>query len=477
MVLPGLHQIAWSIDRSQGQLAKQIVDQIRLAIDKGTLRSGDRIAPSRKLAEELRLARGTVAQAIEQLIAEGLLETRAGSGTFVSEAATVAVEPTRPGIPIEIAPHAPLQAPDIDAANEAVIDLMPCRPSLEVFPLKAWRRCMADAAGALPSSDYGDPRGSQVLRGIVAAYLRRARGMAVDAEEVIITNGAVHAMSLLARLFLSSSDTAIVENPGYPLARQVLASCGASIHFCRVDEDGIVPDDLPRSSERARLIYTTPSHQFPIGSRLSLARRYELLDWVERSDALIIEDDYDGEFRFDVPPLPPMYSMAPQRVVYCGTFSKTMFPGLRVGFAVAPRAIVDAMADLRAVQEYAPAETVQLALSRFIADGEYERHILRMRRLYATKRKIVTEGLNQDATRVTGLESGLSALIEIERNIDARKLSEQLLTKGIAIPPLARYDFVGNLGRNALVLGYAEAPASKLSMAVETLAQAVQQAP
>jgi len=447
--------------------------QLREAIDRGELRPGDRLPPSRILAAELKIARGTVTNAIEQLLAEGLLEARIGSGTFVSEAANWSnPEQSKQA---SSSPHMLLEPPkaDIDVPVTAQTDLRPCRPSLELFPMTVWRRCVADAASAIPSSDYGDPCGDPLVRTEISDYLRRARGMVADPDQIIITNGAVHAMHLLARLYLDDSCVATVENPGYPLARQVLASTGASIRYCPVDEDGVVPGGLTNMNPAPSIIYTTPSHQFPIGSRLSLSRRRELVGLAEQFDALIIEDDYDGEFRYDVSPLPPMHTMAPERVVYCGTFSKTMFPGLRIGFAVAHSKVIEAMASLRAISEYAPSETLQRALARFIGGGDYERHILRMRRLYASKRKIVTEGLDSRRARTIGLESGLSALIEIDPAVRVAELSAELLAQGIAVPALSRYDFTGKDHRNALVLGYAEPATNKLENAVETIARAL----
>ena len=469
----GSQEIAWRIDREGDNLSSQIAMQLRQAIDRGELRPGDRLPPSRRLAVELRLARGTVTNAIEQLLAEGLLEARVGSGTYVSQAASWSNSSfSEQAISSPAMLHDPPDA-DIDPPVSVQTDLRPCRPSLELFPMTVWRRCVADAASAIPSSDYGDPCGDVLVRQEISDYLRRARGMVADPYQIIITNGAVHAMHLLARLYLDDSRVAAVENPGYPLARQVLASTGALIRYCPVDEDGLVTDALVYGGLPLKVIYTSPSHQFPIGSRLSLTRRRELVGIAEKCDALIIEDDYDGEFRYDVLPLPPMYTMAPERVVYCGTFSKTLFPGLRIGFAVAPREVIEAMAALRAVSEYAPSETLQRALARFIGDGEYERHILRMRRLYATKRKRVTEGLESCRARATGLESGLSALIEIDPSTSAGMVSSSLLAQGIAVPALSRYDFTGDDQRNALVLGYAEPPQAKLERAVEAIARAV----
>lgn len=465
-------ELSWELHPDRGPITAQLSDQIRTYIQTGQLAEGDRIPPTRTLAKELGIARGTVTTAIELLIAEGLLETRTGSGTFVSADAigTPSTE-TKRARSGKISLKTPLR-PDVDQPMTCAVDLRPCRPSLEAFPLNVWRRYMSQAASAKPSSDYGDARGDHDLRQSIADYLRRARGLTVEPTCVIITNGAIHAMHLLASLVLNKGDTVVFENPGYPLARQVFTACGGDIYSCPVDQDGLIIENLPPSSKATKIVYLTPSHQFPIGSRLSLGRRRRLIDWAHDRGCLIIEDDYDGEFRYDVPPLAPMATMDPDQVVYCGTFSKTMFPGLRIGFAVASENIIEAMAVKRAVSEYTANAPLQRALSYFISSGEYERHILRMRRIYAKKRQLVSEHL-EGAAQLTGLQSGLSALIELDPKHSAQAISERLSHEGIIIPPLDRYDVRKQTAVNALVCGYAEPSLKQLSFAMQRLVHAV----
>ncbi|MEO0973155.1 MAG: PLP-dependent aminotransferase family protein [Pseudomonadota bacterium] len=459
-------QANWALDGSRGELTHQLCEQIRGSIQRRELVAGDRIPATRPLAAQLGVARGTVTAAVEMLTAEGVLVARVGAGTFVSADAEHAYTPaeTRARAAPVLA-HIPGR-PDIDEAGEARIDFRPCRPSLESFPFAVWRRCLARAGQSVPSADYGDPRGLAALREAIANYLRRARGLNASADEIIVTNGSVHAMHLLATLCLDHRTTAVFENPGFPLARQVFANTGSRLHLCAVDDDGMQLDQLPDRRRRVGLVYVTPSHQFPVGSRLSLGRRRELIDWVRSRDALLLEDDYDGEYRFDVPPLAPIAVMAPESVVYCGTFSKTMFPGLRIGFAVAPRSVIDAMAARRAMSEYAPNDPLQLALRHFIEDGEYERHILRMRRLYAIKRRLVADTLGAAAT-LTGIASGLSALIEFDPAIRADDLSRALAEEGILMPPLSRYDVGGANPRNALVCGYAQPTRANIRVGIK----------
>lgn len=448
------------LDPDRGGLPKQLVTAIREALGRGQLQPGDRLPPTRRLATELGVSRGTVVTAMELLIAEGLLESRVGSGTFVSKAAVRESSPRRTVAAPALPEAGRIPQPDVDGPASCRVDLRPCRPSVEEFPLLAWRRCLSWASSSRPTPDYGDPRGDEGLRREIADYLRRARGLAAEPEEILVTQGALQAMHLLASLYLDARSRVVLEDPCYPLARQIFARAAGGTLALEVDECGMLVDELPRSGSAVKLVYVTPSHQFPIGSRLSLERRHTLVDWAERNRAIIVEDDYDGEFRYDVPPLPPMAAMAPGLVVYCGTFSKTLFPGLRLGFAVADRRLIDALAAQRALLEYAPSAPLQDALRRFIAGGHFERHVHRMRRVYAAKRRKVAEIVAAGPldARLSGLDSGLSALVQVDEEVSADALSRRAAERGILVPALSRYSFTktSTIRRNALVVGYAE---------------------
>lgn len=465
-------QLRFALDPIRGPLSGQIAQHIRQAISAGDLKAGDRIPASRKLARDLGVARGTVTVAIDLLVAEGILEPLAGSGTYVSRAAAdlFASESANPSARSVLPPKTTLQ-PDIDVEVGNVIDFRPCRPSLEAFPLQVWRRCMSAAASLVPSSDYGDPRGDELLRQRVVDYLHRARGLSATSDQIIITNGSVHAMHILSRLYLDGAAKVVVENPGYPLARQTFELCGADIVTCPVDENGLRTSELPSSNHGVKLVYVTPSHQFPTGYRLSLERRRALIDWADKNGALIIEDDYDGEFRYDVPPLVPLAALSPNSVVYCGTFSKTMFPGLRIGFAIANRAIIDAMAAYRTLSEYAPNAPLQKALSIFIADGHFEKHIHRMSRIYASKRRKASDTLKElgAPAKLTGLDSGLSVLMTLTGSMSASKISKSAALNGVLAPPISRYDVSKRPADDALALGYAAVSEEQISTGIRHL--------
>ncbi len=445
-----------SIDEQN--LPIQIARQVRVAIEAKRLRAGDRIPSSRRLARELSIARGTVTTALDILIAEGLLESKQGSGTFVSKDVGLLHNPllTESNVTWPELDRHPV--PDIDAVETGnKIDLRPCRPCTASFPLNEWRRCASLAASQRPSSDYSDPKGRRSLRQEIASYLRRGRGLDASPENIIITNGAVHAMHLLARLFASSGDVAI-EDPGYPLARQVFELAGMKSHSVPVDQNGLRVDQLSNLSKPIKLAYVTPSHQFPLGSRLSLKRRHDLIEWAGAREALIVEDDYDGEFRYDVPSLAPLAALAPGVVVYCGTFSKTLFPDLRIGFAVAPRPIIDAMANLRAISEYAPPILTQLTLENFIRGGFFERHVQKMRKTYRQKRQTVVDIVRSvsSSIKVVGLESGLSTILELPANLCADRLKARAGAAGVLVETINRYVHHPQHKRNGLVVGYAQ---------------------
>lgn len=451
-----------------------IAAQIRRQIISGQLKPGDRLPSSRDLAADLNVARGTVVSALEQLCAEGLLDARQGSGTYVS--ADCSPDPLHLTQAKPLPPPLHSVVPDIDPSFSGALNFQSCRPSLEAFPQNIWRRAATYAAGRLQLSDYGDPRGEPELRKAVAAYLRRARGLSAQPDEIIVTNGAIHAMHILARLYLSENTSVAFEDPGYPLARQVFELTGADIVPVTVDDEGLRVEDLPADGGKLKFVYVTPSHQFPTGERLSLRRRKLLLEWAARHDVLILEDDYDGEFRYDVPPLPPMAAMsAGGHVVYFGTFSKTLFPSLRIGFAVAPQTLIEQMANLRAISDYQSNSLTQLTLARFIEQGHFERHVHRMRRIYAKKRACLRRAILDSGlpAELTGTDSGLNGMVRLATGLNVHKISQQVLEAGVWVPPISRYRRDQQQPDDALVVGYGGVSPEQIRSGIGILAESV----
>ncbi|WP_322042371.1 PLP-dependent aminotransferase family protein [Paraburkholderia sp. J67] len=398
-------------------LAGQIYRQLRERIVEGRLAGGTRLPSTRDLADQLGVSRKTTLDVFERLLAEGYLVARRGSGTFV--AGTLESLPARaPGHPnaqiraAEAGTRAASRAPDDGDAHavhgapaqpwwQTQPEALPMpRPDPRLacdfaggvtdktrFPFDVWRRCINDAlrVQARGQGAYRDPAGEEKLRLAVSRYLAFNRAVASNWDDVIVTQGAQQALALLARVTLRPGDTIAVEDPGYPPAREAFAALGAKVVPVPVDDDGLVVAKLPKA---ARVVYVTPSHQFPLGMPMSLARRVALLEWAEAHGALVIEDDYDCEYRFEGRSLEPLKSLDNAgRVAYVGTFSKTIFPELRVGYMVPPGALKGALMRARQSADCHGCVLTQTALADFMLNGHFARHLRRMHQTYAARRE------------------------------------------------------------------------------------------
>jgi GntR family transcriptional regulator/MocR family aminotransferase len=438
-------------------LSTLLAQKIRRAIERKALRPGDQLPPSRQLANELGIARGTVQLAYEILLAEDILHTRAGAGTFVAAMPTRLSAHENSTLETGFAFNFDAIAePDIDFAPHAKFNFLPCRPDVSQLPLAQWRSCLAKAALMSPQADYGDPQGSITLRREIAAYLRRNRQYVVNPDH-IITSGIAHASNLLAPLLLTEGQGIVMENPCYPLARQIFQRSGAEIMPCPTDQDGVDIEALPEARSNFGAIYVTPAHQFPLGGRLSAPRRAKLLNFAKQHRVPILEDDYDGEFRYDVPPLPPLAAHAPEMVIHIGTFSKSFFPDLRLGYLVAPPKIITALAKRRQLLDYAPSIVLQNAMALFIQNGHFEKHLRKMRKIYRQKRLALAEALDAHHVpgQLIGLNSGLHAVLALPDIYDAEEICQRARASNVAINSLRRYAFENKGVLNGLVIGYA----------------------
>ncbi len=370
--------------------SEALFEQLREAIVSGRLHHGDRLPATRVLAAELGVARSTITTVYGRLVAEGYVEGRAGGGSSVSYRRAGASEsPTRPTT---------LSAPNLglldttrwslggfDAAPPA-FDLRSGRPDPAFFPLLEWRRAMSDALHVAPTG-YMEPAGRADLRRALAHWVQRSRAVDADPDQVMVTAGAQQGVDVIARLLLRPGDVVAVEDPGYPPVRSLFLALGAAVVPVPVDRDGLVVDRIP---DDARLVYVTPSHQSPTGAVMSLDRRRALLDLAERRDLVIVEDDYDSEYRHEDRPLEPLHRLDRNgRVVYVGTFSKTLAPSLRLGFLVLPTALVHDATTLRSLMDWQPPDASQRALHRFVTDGALDRHLRRTRRRYRERHALV----------------------------------------------------------------------------------------
>ncbi|WP_130618816.1 PLP-dependent aminotransferase family protein [Dyella amyloliquefaciens] len=379
-------------------LSGQVYQQLRMAIVEGRLAPGSRLPSTRDLAQQLGVSRKTTLEVYERLVAEGFLEGRTGDGTFVAEGLASApprkrargqAEP-RPAriwkrVPEVLSMPKPGERPPYDYLG-GVTDKA-------LFLPAPWRRCVAHALRTQLRGRgiYRDPAGEQELRLGIARYVGFSRGVACNWQEVIATQGAQQAIDLAARVMVNPGDTVAVEEPGYPPVRASLLALGARVVPVRVDAEGLRVDLLP---EQARLVYVTPSHQFPLGMPMSLERRLALLEWARRRGALIVEDDYDGEFRFEGRPVESLKSLDREGVVaYVGTFSKTLFPELRVGYVVPPASLAEAFLKAKQINDWHGCSLTQAALGRYLLDGEFGRHVRRVQKHYALRREALLKHL------------------------------------------------------------------------------------
>ncbi|GAA1548223.1 PLP-dependent aminotransferase family protein [Actinomadura kijaniata] len=426
------------VDRGRGEpMSAQLVGQLRAAMREGRLAAGERLPSSRALAGVLGVSRTVVTEAYEQLYAEGWLEGRHGSGTFVS-AITVVPEPAGP---------APAPGAAEDAAG--MVDLRPGVPWIGALDTPAWRRAWRLAA-TVERVSRPDPHGLPGLRAALADHVRRGRGVACSAERVLVTRGATNGLDMLAATVLRPGDRVGVEEPGYTGAKAVLAGRGLTLVPCPVDGHGLVVDALPGD---LRLVYTTPSHQYPLGGVLPVPRRQALLAWARRTGALVAEDDYDGEFRYDVAPLPALYGLDPEVVVYLGTTSKILTSDVGVGWLVARPDLVTAIAhrrrDLNDRTAVVPQEAMRLLLER----GDLDRYVRRMRAEYARRRAAVAEALG--GLRLRGDTAGLHVVVETSPE-EAARLAEAARRRGVLVDTLRRHH-AGPERAGGLVIGYGAA--------------------
>ena len=480
-------------------LTAQIVAQLRAALADGQLVAGERLPSTRGLAVSLGVSRTVVTTAYAQLFAEGWLESRHGSGTYVATGATapgasgvrsmITKDPRHkapeilrdhenrlwpggrglaPG-PVELRDHGIGDGRDAGGAaaltvEPGLIDLRPGVPWTEGIDRAAWRRAWRRAAAA-PISNWPDTRGLAALRSALTGYLRRSRAVRCGTGQVLVTRGVSASLSLLATALLRPGDRVGIEEPGYQVARAVFEAHGARLVPCRVDSDGLVVRELPHD---LRMVYTTPAHQYPLGGRLAVPRRQALISWARAAGALIVEDDYDGEFRYDVGPLPALFGLDPDVVVYLGTTSKTLTPILGAGWLVARPELVDGLVDAGSAAAPRVPEPVQHAVLALLENGDLERHIRRMRHDYARRRAAMVSLLGMSG-RLHGDTAGMHMFLELAPGADD-EVAAAARVRGVGVVTLRRY-FSGPPVRHGLVLGYGAASLGEVTRACQVLAE------
>lgn len=458
--LPSSPELLIELRRRNGRaLRAQLEDGLREAARSGVLAAGARLPATRALAADLGVSRRLVVDAYAQLLAEGYLTARHGAGTFVAEAASAATAP------------APERAPE-----PLAFDFFPGHPDLASFPRRAWLRALREALAATPPQrlGYPDGHGAIELRRALAQQLRRVRGVVADPQQIVVCSGTAQALVLLARAL--ERPHLAVEDPGLPPHRVILAAHGARLSALPVDADGARLAELPRIAAEAGTIdglLVTPAHQCPTGVAMTPAGRAALLEWAATAPAYVIEDDYDAEFRYDRAPLAAIQGLAPDRVIYLGTVSKTLAPAVRLGWMVLPPALVELVAEQRLLADHGAPTLDQLALARLIDSGAYDRHLRQARRLYRARRDALVEAVRRHLpdARVTGLAAGLHAIVRLAREVDAAALARVAVARSLGVYPLSFAYMRPPARTDALVLGYANLDEQRIEQGVRVLAQ------
>ena len=475
-------------------LYQQIYEGICRSILSGEFSRGRQLPATRFLANQLGVSRMTVVNAYEQLLAEGYIEGRTGAGTYV--AATLPEEMLqvpkdssvrRPSSPAArsyklsrrgkwlAATTAKALRVQADGHNYAFQNGL---PAIDEFPFGVWSR-LASRHLRNPQPEllgYGDPAGYRPLREAIAAHLKSTRAVQCDADQVIIVAGSQQALDITARILLDPDDAAWVEDPCYPGARNALLSAGAKVIHVPIDSDGLDLAAGLKRREKARLVYVTPSHQFPLGVTMSLSRRLALLEWAKQSDAWIIEDDYNSEFRYGGRPLASLQGLDKNgRVIYIGTFSKTIFPSLRLGCVVIPKDLTDVFIAARALIDRHSPSIDQAILTDFIEAGHFGRHVRRMRALYAERQELLVAAATNELAgllEVKPATAGMHLIGWLPKGVSDKVASEKAARYGVEAAPLSAYSFAPLL-RGGLALGYTTVNAKQIKAGVRRLAQAL----
>jgi GntR family transcriptional regulator / MocR family aminotransferase len=466
-------------------LFRQLYEAIKQAILDGRIGPGIQLPPTRKLAELLGVSRQTVLNAFTQLMAEGYLSGAVGKGTFVSEHMPIKLvrKPVVSTLPLRPLSERGQRFVDMPAVLNTHADRPKAfrigAPGVDLFPFRVWSRLEA-RRWRRPSYQlgYGDPAGYMPLRELLAAYLNASRGVHCAPEQIIVTSGSQQALFLIANLLLSPGDSAWVELPGYPGTCAALHAVGAHIRAVPVDPDGI---DVAAGTQRypdAKLAYVTPSHQYPLGVTMSLKRRLELLSWAAKSKMWIVEDEYDSEYRYTGPPVASLQSLDNAGcVLYVGTLSKVLFPGLRLGYLVVPSSLVDAFSRGKAAMDRHTATMPQIVLADFIAEGHFMRHIKRTREAYAERRAVLLKAIDahlDDELMLGPADSGFHIATAFRRELDDKAISLAAMERGVEVRALTPYyDALGRaeheMTPSGLLLGFAAATPEEIRSAAPLL--------
>ena len=444
-----------------GTLGAQIEERLRAAIREGALRAGSRVPSTRDLARQIGVSRRVVVDAYAQLAAEGYLTLRQGARPRVSDAAAVAQATETEAVP---------------PARRPRYDFRPSVPDVSTFPRTAWLRSLREAVTTITDADlgYGDHNGVEPLRTALADYLGRVRGVVAEPARVIVTSGYTQGLGIVCHSLVAAGAKRIaLEEPGDPEARMISARAGLEPVPVAVDDEGIRIDELERADADAVIV--TPAHQHPTGVVLSGERRNDLLAWLRDRDAIAIEDDYDAEYRYDRAAVGALQGLEPERIVYAGTASKTLAPALRLAWLVMPGPLLEAVRQEKSLADRGTARIEQYALADFLARGELDRHLRRMRVSYRARRDAIVEALAESLPEATvhGIAAGLHATVELPDTDDEQAILAEARSRRIELEVMSDYRLGVGAGPPTILLGYAQIPESAIPAGVREVAEAV----
>ncbi len=485
-MLPPAEHLALALDRdAPASLQDQLVDFFRAAVLDGRLRPGTKVPSSRLLASEHRVARITVVQAYDRLVAEGYLVSRRGAGLFVAGDLPDLQRPIPVSGPRPIrggpAPPPPRPALAVAPRSFARLDLTPGLPALDHFPWAEWARLTARVLRGRPAAalGYADPRGDTGLRQAIAAHLGALRGIVCAADQIVIVAGSQQGIDLAARAVAIPGEACWYEEPGYPIGRAALEAAGIDVAPVPVDADGLDVAAGRAAAPAARLALVAPAHQYPLGSTMTLARRLALLDWAEQAGAWIIEDDYDGEFRHGGRPLAPLHALdGGRRVFHLGTFSKSLAPGLRLGYLVVPEPLIGRITTLKAAADRGAPGLDQRVLAAFIGEGRFAAHLRRMRLLYAERQRCLKAALSATAAGLLDPgevpEAGLHLTARLVSPGDDVAMARAAVAAEVGAAPLSTYYAAAAAARPGFVIGFAGTAETRIAPAVRRLVRAIE---
>jgi GntR family transcriptional regulator/MocR family aminotransferase len=456
-------KLAIPLSRGRDPLFRQIYLKLREAILSGAYRTGDKLPSTRELADQFGVSRTVVLAAYDQLLAEGYAVGRTGSGTYVASGVVVRAIRSESRVKIRLSEFGTSAADAWPRVNVPLrrAPLLPYdfaygRSDVETFPFEMWRRMLLRSArkASLSELDYGPASGNMGLREAICRHLVRSRSVVCDPSQVIVVNGSQQALDLIARVLIEDGDAVAIEDPSYQGTREVLRLAGARLFAVPVDREGLNANQLPTT---ARLAFVTPSHQFPTGAILPIARRMSLLEWARRTNAVIVEDDYDGEFRYGGQPLESLQGLdAEGRVVYIGTFSRTIFSALRIGYLIVPKGLVPAFAAAKWLCDRHTAALEQETLSLFISSGLYERHLRRLRRRTAARREVLLDSLAKylgARVDMSGDGAGAHIVLWPRRRISEEAIVANAASLGVGVYGISPY-YLKRPIRTGILLGY-----------------------